>query len=102
MSLEPPPGPSPADLSSLEERLLAWQLQEHPDAAHREPADARRVLLGYAPAALVEGAWLASAARVRHTDRELGLACMESIHTEHGYGDEAAHRGNLYRQIWQH
>jgi hypothetical protein len=58
-----------------------------------------RVLLGYAPTALLDGCWLASAVQVRHTHHELGQACLAAFFLETGEGDPALHRGNLYRAL---
>jgi hypothetical protein len=56
-----------------------------------------RILLGYAPAALVEGSWLAASVEVGHSHDELGQACLAAWFLESGEGDPALHRGNLYR-----
>jgi heme oxygenase-like protein len=58
---------------------------------------AERVLLGYAPTALLEGAWLAGSVGVRWAHAELGAACIEAFFFECGEGDAGAHQGNLYR-----
>lgn len=61
-----------------------------------EGAAPARVLLGYAPAALLDGCWLAAAVRVRHADGALGAACLDAFHLECGEGDPARHHGALY------
>ena len=60
---------------------------------------ADRVLLGYAPTALLAGCWLVPATHVRHADRELGAACLDAHFNICGDGDAAHHRGNRYRAL---
>ena len=92
------PEPAPGDLDELWTRLLPES-----DAARTLPAeehaelDSKRVLLGYAPTALVDGAWLVPWLGVRESNTELGAALLDAFALEVGHGDSALHHGNLYR-----
>lgn len=89
----PPFGPFD-DLDSLWAALLSLRDEE---ADGKGGLDEDRVLLAYAPTALLEGCWLRGLAGVRRADAELGAACIEAFFLGCGEGDSAAHRGNLYR-----
>jgi hypothetical protein len=78
-----------------------WTALHDLRAAEADPPDAdrERVLLGYAPTALLVGPALTAATHVRHADGELGAACLDALFLECGEGDAARHRGNLYRAL---
>ncbi|MCS6902275.1 MAG: iron-containing redox enzyme family protein [Myxococcales bacterium] len=96
--LEPWPDPPSPGIESLEARLLELRAEEEYQAGSIFTHIGReRILLGYVPAALVEGGWLASAVEVRHSHDELGQACLGAWYLESGEGEPALHRGNLYR-----
>jgi hypothetical protein len=58
-----------------------------------------RILLGYAPTALLDGCWLAAAVHVRCAHSPLGAALIDAFYLESGEGDAGRHHGNLYRGL---
>ncbi|WP_437969967.1 iron-containing redox enzyme family protein [Sorangium sp. So ce260] len=88
---------APGGLDALWAALTALRDEEERGGAPGdEGVDAARVLLGYAPTALLDGCWLAATVRVRHADGALGAACLEAFYLECGEGDPARHHGALY------
>ena len=72
------------------------ELEAEP-APEREPTPSDDVLIGYAPTALLDGAWLAPWLEVRISNTELGGALLEAFSHEVGNGNSSQHHGNLYR-----
>ncbi|WP_437817425.1 iron-containing redox enzyme family protein [Sorangium sp. So ce1078] len=92
-----PEAAAPGGLDALWAALNALRDEdERGGAPGGEGVDAARVLLGYAPTALLDGCWLAATVRVRHADGALGAACLDAFYLECGEGDPARHHGALY------
>ena len=99
--IAPVADPGPAPTSAPDSLDALWTALHDLRAAEVDVPDAtaERVLLGYAPTALLAGPALFAASHVRHADRELGAACLDALFLECGEGDAARHRGNLYRAL---
>ncbi|CAN92224.1 hypothetical protein sce2065 [Sorangium cellulosum So ce56] len=95
---EPAPEAGPPDgIEAFFAALTALRDEdERCGAPSSEDVDPARVLLGYAPTALLDGCWLAAAVRVRRADGALGAACLDAFYLECGEGDPARHHGALY------
>ncbi|WP_437592237.1 iron-containing redox enzyme family protein [Sorangium sp. So ce1000] len=92
-----PEAAAPDGIEAFFAALAALRDEDEQDSAPgEEGADPARVLLGYAPTALLDGCWLAAAVRVRHADCALGAACLDAFYLECGEGDPARHHGALY------
>lgn len=96
LSFELSKEPIPEGIDALWNALLALRVQ---DTGTVQGIEAERILLGYAPSALIEACWLTEAVHVRHSHGELGAACLDAFHLLCGEGDAGLHRGNLYRAL---
>lgn len=62
-----------------------------------DTVDASRILLGYAPTALLDGCWLTRRVQVARTHSALGEVQLDAFFLECGTGDADRHHGTLYR-----
>ena len=62
-----------------------------------ETVDGSRILLGYAPTALLDGCWLTSSVQVSRTHSLIGEICLDAFFLECGMGSADRHHGTLYR-----
>lgn len=105
LSPDPSKEPVPEGIDAIWNALVALRVQD-PEPVHGldgpdglDGLDAERILLGYAPSALIDGCWLTGAVHVRHSHGELGAACMDAFYLLCGEGDAGRHHGNLYRAL---
>lgn len=78
------------------DRIVALD-ESRAESAVPDTVDVSRILLGYAPTALLEGCWLTSRVQVRRTHSVLGEILLDSFFLECGTGDANCHHGTLYR-----